>query len=127
MAAERLAQFRTVRLLPFGRVGAQVERATIQATAAGRVSRRGSHRAIGLERQAVTPDARRHCVLVRSLEPLLDLARLLTPLGQVQQQQHIGDQLLSVPVEPARSAPAWLLRPVGLTPAAKALLLAARY
>src|SRR5258708_27731355 len=96
MAAERLAQLRAVRLLPFGGVGAQVERAAIQATAAGRVGRRGSDGAVGLEREPVPPDARRHGVLVRALEPLLDLARLLTALGQghhaaVRSEEHTSE------------------------------------
>ena len=78
MTGERLAQFRSVRLLAFRGIGAQVEGAAIQATAAGWVARRGPDGVVGFERQPVASDAWRQRVLVRALEPLLDRVRLLT-------------------------------------------------
>jgi hypothetical protein len=50
-------------------------------------------------RESRERDARRQVGAVRALEAPLAVARLIAPLGEVEQQENVGDQLLGTPVE----------------------------
>ena len=97
-AAERLRHLHPG-LHALWRIGAELEGAAVHAGASRR--RRGS-RSDGppwVEGSPGAGDARRQVGAVRALEAPLAVAWLITPLGQVEQQQNVSYQPLGTPIE----------------------------
>src|SRR5260370_29162889 len=97
-AAERLAH------LPPGprslrRVRAELEGAAVHATDSRSGGCRGANGEPGAEGRAVPGDARRQVVPVRAVQAPFAVARLVTPVREVHQQEHVGDPLLRAPVQ----------------------------
>src|SRR5215207_7076173 len=92
--AECLAQLHPVGPLTLGRIGTELEQ---EAVLAMRSRQRGRGCADGpcrVERGPVSGETRRQVVPVGTLEPCGTVAWSWTTLGEVQQQKHVGDQLL---------------------------------
>jgi hypothetical protein len=98
-AAERFAQLHPVIALTLGRVGAEFELAAWRTIR----SRSGDHRGRGGpirgEPLTVSGKTRRQRIAVGASQPSLAIAWPVPTLGQVQQQKHIGHELLGSLIE----------------------------
>jgi hypothetical protein len=96
--AERLAQLHPVGLFALGGIGAELERTTVLAV--GPRLREPGHtdRPGGVEWRPVPSQARWQAVAIGPPEASFALGRVAA-LGQVQQEEHVGDQLLGTRME----------------------------